>query len=96
MPPQRMVTTPQSRLGPGLKRSVLMKDSAVSSIELVPLDVRRNTKSTCPSGLTPMKKELGSERVETTGKGGMEANGRCRRVDAISSREGNLCGESVA
>src|SRR6516162_124717 len=77
VPPQRIVTTPQSRRGPGLKRSFRMKDSAVSSIELLPLDVRRKRKSTSPSGLTPMKKELGSARVKTTGKGGKETNGRC-------------------
>ena len=76
VPPQRMVTTPQSRPGAGLKRSVRMKDSAVLSIELLPLDPRRNRKSTAPSGLTPMKKELGSARIETTGKVGKETNGR--------------------
>ena len=45
-----------------------MKDSAASSRELLPLDDRKNRKSTSPAELTPMKKEAGSARVEATGK----------------------------
>jgi hypothetical protein len=73
-----------------------MTDSAVSSRELLPLDVRKKTKSTSPCGLTPIKKEAGSARIEAPGSAGEETNGRCCRLDAISSLERNTFGKSEA
>jgi hypothetical protein len=71
-----------------------MSVSAVSSRELLPLDVRRKTKSTSPRGLTPMKKEAGSARMEATGSAGEESKGRCCKLDAISSLERKTFGKS--
>jgi len=44
-----------------------MNDLPASSRELLPLDDRKNRKSTSPAGLTPMKKETGPARVEAIG-----------------------------
>src|SRR5262249_49553297 len=73
-----------------------MKDSAASSRELLPLDDRRNRKSTSPAGLTPMKNEAGSARVEATGRVWDEMTARPCKVEAISSREGNIFGSADA
>ena len=73
-----------------------MKDFAVSSSALLPLDDRRNRKSTSPAGLTPMKNDVGSAKVDATGNVDEKIGCRFSRVDAISNREGKDFGKSEA